>query len=189
MARVIFTTHPGVGHFHPQVPLALALRDAGHEVAFACARSFCPVVSAAGFPAFSCGLDWLATAMVRAFPELTWMTAEQGSRWIVAEIFAGRAAASMSDDLTALASAWRADLIVRDPWEFGGCLAAERLGLPHASAGAGMFSPPGALQEAIGEPLAALRRRYGLTGDSVATMLRRYVDLAFAPPSLLTDGD
>jgi len=34
--RVLFTTHPAAGHFHPQVPLAEALVAAGHEVAFAC---------------------------------------------------------------------------------------------------------------------------------------------------------
>ena len=40
--RVLFTTQPIPSHLHPLVPLARALADAGHDVAFATARSFLP---------------------------------------------------------------------------------------------------------------------------------------------------
>lgn len=49
--RVLFTTQPGVGHFHPLVPLARALLAAGHAVAVACAPSFAPLVEVAGLTA------------------------------------------------------------------------------------------------------------------------------------------
>jgi hypothetical protein len=39
----------------------------------------------------------------------------------------------MVPDLLAIAREWGPDLIVREGMEYGGCLAAERLGLPHAS--------------------------------------------------------
>ncbi len=42
--RVLFTTQPGVGHLHPLLPLARGMAQRGHEVAFACARSFVPEV-------------------------------------------------------------------------------------------------------------------------------------------------
>jgi len=38
--RVLVTTQPGSGHLNPLVPLAWALRDAGHEVKVACSASF-----------------------------------------------------------------------------------------------------------------------------------------------------
>jgi UDP:flavonoid glycosyltransferase YjiC (YdhE family) len=69
--RVLFTTSPGVGHFHPLVPLARALAAAGHEVAVACARAFGPTVAATGLQSVSAGVDWLAEeGPERAFPEL-----------------------------------------------------------------------------------------------------------------------
>jgi hypothetical protein len=49
--RVLFTTSGGVGNFNPLVPLALALRDRGHDVAFVAPTRFHPVVAAAGFEA------------------------------------------------------------------------------------------------------------------------------------------
>ena len=55
--RALFTTTAGSGHFHPLVPLAQALTEAGHEVAFAAPRSFGPTVEASGFRAFPAGRD------------------------------------------------------------------------------------------------------------------------------------
>ncbi len=55
--RVLFTTQPASGHFHPLVPLAQALVAAGHEVRFASSRSFCPDIAASGFTAIPAGLD------------------------------------------------------------------------------------------------------------------------------------
>ena len=46
--RVLFSTMAASGHFHPLVPLARALQDAGHGVAFACAAS--PSSQATYFP-------------------------------------------------------------------------------------------------------------------------------------------
>jgi len=47
--RFLFTTLTGLGHFHPMVPSAQALRDAGHDVRFATAPSFHPRVEASGW--------------------------------------------------------------------------------------------------------------------------------------------
>ena len=47
--RVLFTTLPGAGPFHPLVPLAQSLQENGHEVAFATSQSYCSTVQGAGF--------------------------------------------------------------------------------------------------------------------------------------------
>ena len=57
--RLLFTTQPAYGHFHPLLPLATALQNARHEVSFATSALFGPVVQATGFPAFAAGLNWL----------------------------------------------------------------------------------------------------------------------------------
>src|SRR5438045_3025197 len=47
--RFLFSTGAGYGHFHPLVPLARALQQRGHEVAFATGPSMKPQVEASGF--------------------------------------------------------------------------------------------------------------------------------------------
>lgn len=46
--RVLFTTTPGRGHFFPMVPLAWALRCAGHQVVVAAPPQIAESVRAAG---------------------------------------------------------------------------------------------------------------------------------------------
>ena len=67
--RALFTFQPGMGMFRPLVPLARALDDAGHEVAFASAASFRPQVEACGFEMFPAGLDWINADLTAAFPD------------------------------------------------------------------------------------------------------------------------
>ena len=56
--RCLFTVQPMFGHFNAMVPLARALQDAGHDVAFATGKGFGPIVHRAGFRHFPCGLDF-----------------------------------------------------------------------------------------------------------------------------------
>lgn len=52
MARVLITCWPFVGHLYPQISMAHALRDRGHEVAFYTHESARPVVEGEGFTLF-----------------------------------------------------------------------------------------------------------------------------------------
>lgn len=133
--RVLFTSQPAVGHFHPLVPLAQALVAAGHDVAVACAPAFSPTVAASGLRPLPAGLDWLEEDnFERHFPGLAGMPPGPGRvAWIMANVFAGVTAERMVADLRALAATWPFDLVVRETQEYGGCLAAERLGPPTPS--------------------------------------------------------
>jgi UDP:flavonoid glycosyltransferase YjiC (YdhE family) len=55
--KFLFTSQPLFGHFHAMVPLALALKEQGHEVAFATGQSFGSTVQRVGLRHFPCGLD------------------------------------------------------------------------------------------------------------------------------------
>jgi len=52
-----FFARVGLGHFLPLVPVAAALRDAGHTVAFAAPASYASQIAAAGFDAVAAGAN------------------------------------------------------------------------------------------------------------------------------------
>jgi UDP:flavonoid glycosyltransferase YjiC (YdhE family) len=175
--RALFTTQPGSGHFNPLLPFARSLVDAGHEVAFACADCFRPDVEATGFAAFPAGIDWRNDRLTQFFPDAP-PPGPARSPWIN-RLWRGTMARAMVPDLLALAGQWRPDVLVRDVLEFGAPLAAELLGLPHASAGAHWFRP----QVPLTAPLDILRHELGLAPDPTAARLYRYLALAPMPPS------
>jgi UDP:flavonoid glycosyltransferase YjiC (YdhE family) len=188
--RVLITIQPAHGHLHALVPLARALHSAGHEVAFASSPSFLPAIQRLGFHAFAAGHDWLESDLGRAFPEIRMFPpGSERAGWFVMNLFAGPLARQMATDVLALGREWRPDLIVRDPNEYGGCIAAERLDLPHASSSKGLFPDPEMTQGLIGRSLSGVREACGLPPDDAVTMLTRYLDVAFVPPHFLDRHD
>ena len=56
--RVLFTTWASPGHYFPMVPLAWALRAAGHEVRMTSQPELLPVMGASGLPVTAIGRDF-----------------------------------------------------------------------------------------------------------------------------------
>lgn len=187
--RVLFTTLPQVGHFHPLIPIARALRQAGHDVAFACPASFVAWVEAAGFDAFPAGFDDRGQPIRALFPGVARVPALESGPWVVLNAFIGVYGAVMATELLALCRAWVPDLLVRESTEFGGCVAAEALGLPHASVRTGGLSSAYALRGHYGAALAPLRERAGLAPDPDNAMPFRYLHLVAEPPGFAQPGD
>lgn len=175
--RALFTTQPGSGMFNPLVPFARALVDAGHDVAFACASSFCLVAEEAGLTAFPAGIDWSTDELTRAFPDAPPPGPERGI-WAY-NLFRSTTPRAMVPDLIAIAERWQPDVIVHGALEPAGQLAAERLGLPHAVAGAIWFRS----QATLVPSLDPLRVELGLAPDPSGTRLYRYLTLAPMPPA------
>ena len=101
-----------------------------------------------------------------------------------ARIFAGAAAEALARDVLALAARWPPDLVVRDGVEFGGCLAAEALGLPTPSAAS--------LLRAAGDRAGPLRRAPGgaaggprPAADPELRMHQRYLSVVPTIPGLV----
>lgn len=187
--RVLFTLLPAHGSLHPLVPLAHALVGAGHEVRFACAPSFRPEVERHGFNSLPVGLDFLLSRadyfprlVADAAVEVPPLSGYERMAWVTNNLFIGAAARRMLPDLLALADSWRPNLIVRESTEYSGCVAAEKLGLPHASVAA---PADGALDrsETTWEALETLRADAGLQPDPGARMAYRHLHLCFSPPS------
>jgi UDP:flavonoid glycosyltransferase YjiC (YdhE family) len=182
--RLLFTTHPAYGHFHPLLPLASAARDAGHDVRVATSARFAPVVEAAGFPAIRVGLDWLE-ADKSTIPDELRPAPDSTLEQYFAQQFVTAPAEPFARGVVGHAATWRPDLVVRERTEFGGSIAAAALGIPVAAvqvASPSLMTP--AVFAAIDGPYNQARAGLGLGPDESLAALRSQVVLSFAPPSL-----
>ena len=188
--RVLFTVQPSTGHLHPLVPVANALLAAGAEVAVCSSASFRPEVEAFGLTHVDAGLDWLTGdhGTWGAFPPMPPPGPEFAA--FVVTVFADITTRHMVPDLLRIAREWQPDLIVRECMEYGGCLAGEALGIPHASVAGNAYSAiddPGVRyfpgnRLMVAAPMARHREQLGLAPDPDVAMPYRNLHLAFTPP-------
>jgi UDP:flavonoid glycosyltransferase YjiC (YdhE family) len=180
--KFLFTMQPAFGHFHALVPLAQALVGHRHEVAFATGKSFGPVIRRNRYLHFACGLDFDGSADIfSALPEWPAIAAKHPTPGLNQLYgFIEGLAPRMADDLLELVDTWRPDVIIRDPVEYGGYIAAERHGLPHATPIWATYISAKAL---CPEAIMALRKQYELPDDPALDSLDRYLVLDFLPPA------
>jgi hypothetical protein len=137
-------------------------------------------VEAAGFTVFATGGSSLLQTDERK--QLLALDLEREAR-AVRESYAGRIAWQRAAAVVALAEEGQPDLLVCDEMDFGAVVAAERLGLLHATLeciASGSSFVPKAL---VLEPLSALRAEHGLPPDPGLSMLGRYLVLSPFPSS------
>jgi len=186
--RILFTSLPGSGHFHPLVPVAQALQQAGHEVAFAASESLRKPVESGGFRFFRTGGEWPVPqdvgAMAGIAEALMRMPPEARSEHM-ANVFVDRFARHMVPELVSLVSGWRPDLFVRDSMEFGAAIVGEHLGIPHASIQVGAARPQDYEHPMMVSRLDELRATVGLPPDPKLQSLYRYLHLCFVTPHYL----
>jgi UDP:flavonoid glycosyltransferase YjiC (YdhE family) len=178
--RVLFTTNPGSGHWHPLIPFADALRAAGHEVAFATAASACAAISGLGYRCFVAGADETPEE-AHARRERAALPGTEAAAWNWQHLFAGVWAERRLPDLLAICAEWCPTVLVREDMEFTGCIAAEQAGLPHAVVQVTAWRPW--FHPLIVAPLNRLRESVDLPPDADLIMLYRYLLLVPAPPS------
>jgi UDP:flavonoid glycosyltransferase YjiC (YdhE family) len=188
--RALFTVQPAIGHLHPLVPVAQALEDAGHEVAFCSSPSFRDEVGALGFDYFDAGLDWVAAdrSTWTHFPPMP-RPPDPAFPEFVVTVFADITTRAMVPGVLAIAKEWQPDVIVREVMEWSGCLIGELLDVPHVSIGgnaySGVDSPeiryfPGNRLFAVG-PYARHRTELGLPPDPEMSDPFKYLHLCFMP--------
>jgi UDP:flavonoid glycosyltransferase YjiC (YdhE family) len=162
--RVLFTAQPAIGNLFPLVPLGLACVAAGHEVAVAVAPQFAPEVARTGLRPVPAGLDWVATAPERQFPEVIQARAEGRGLAFSIEVFTRRTPVAMAQDLLSLFATWRPDIVVHECTEYGGPLAAARAGLPSVMLG-NCYDTWERYLAPSARTMAPLRTACGLSGD------------------------
>jgi len=163
--RVLILAGPSYGLLFPVVPMAWALRAAGHEILVAAPENALPSVTAIGLPAAAAAPPLeINTIMMtdRAGAPLAPPGDEAGR---VAHIGAGfgKLAAATVEPLTRLASDWRPDLIICAAPLHAAGLTACRLGLPWVRHAVDMGNPP-LLDEGAATELARELAAIGLTG-------------------------
>ncbi|MCB8985265.1 MAG: glycosyltransferase family 1 protein [Ardenticatenaceae bacterium] len=178
MTRILFTFIGGNGHFMPLALIAHTAVSQGHTVAFACGPFMVAIVEAAGFQAIQLGASTGSPPQRRPLRPLDVAREAQEFR----DHFARQGAQRRVPPTYDLCLEWKPDVVVCDETNFGGMVAAERLGLPYAVVlvmAAGSF----VRAAAVGEALNELRARYALPPDPQLEMLHRYLALSPFPPS------
>lgn len=146
--RALFMAMPGIGHAFPMVPLAWALRAAGHDVAFA-TTSDALAVEKAGMPVLDIrpGTDLhelfkefmaqdpemferMRNVKIRDFREIG-AGAQFGTMF-------GRVLGELTGDFLHAATAWQPDLIITSPMLVAGFVAAAKLHVPVVAHGFGV---------------------------------------------------
>ncbi|MEE2052811.1 activator-dependent family glycosyltransferase [Nocardiopsis tropica] len=146
--RVLIATQAERTHFLGMVPLAWALRAAGHEVRVASQPALGPVVSATGLPFVPVGRDHLLRRVMRQYHAmtggeeddfdmaedrdevLTWDYLLEGYRLMVPWWWR-MVNDPMEQDLVAFCREWRPDLVVWEPITFSAAIAARACGAAH----------------------------------------------------------
>ena len=131
--RVLVTSTPGRGHLGPLVPVASALRDAGHEVRWATAAEACGTVAGLGFAVDPAGLDVARrrAAVADRLPQIMALPPRQRRGHLFAGFFAVAAAPAMAADVRPLVESFRPDLVVHETAELGIVPLAVERGIPH----------------------------------------------------------
>ena len=130
--RVLVTSTPGRGHLGPLVPVASALRDAGHEVQWATAPEACGVVAGLGFTVHVAGLDVAHRRAVVAdrLPQIMTLPPRRRRGPLFAGFFAAAAGPAMAEDLRPLVDSFRPNLVVHEMAELGIAPLAVERGIP-----------------------------------------------------------
>jgi UDP:flavonoid glycosyltransferase YjiC (YdhE family) len=178
--RVLCSTQSVRSHAHSLMPLALALRDAGHDVAFASGPRLESLVRSLGFDFLPCGID--APRGDDQLLSLPGQAALRGSPLVVRQLsaFASGLGPPFLRDLLRLGRAWQPDVIVREPVEFASALAAERWGIPYASIMWAIYIDPRHLMR---DAFAMLCREQGFDPDGVLDGFDRHLVVRYLPGS------
>ncbi|MER5649373.1 activator-dependent family glycosyltransferase [Streptosporangium sp. NPDC002524] len=148
--RVLFVTHAERTHFLGMVPLAWALRNAGHDVRVASQPELTGVITGAGLTAVPVGRDHMLQQllthgasfdpdgpppfdMAEDRPEkLTWEYLRRGYHEELVPWWWRVVNDPMIGELTAFCRDWKPDLVIWEPVTYAGAIAAKACGAAHA---------------------------------------------------------
>jgi UDP:flavonoid glycosyltransferase YjiC (YdhE family) len=180
--RLLFASVGAYGHLYPVIPLALAARDLGHDVSFATAPQFHPVLRAAGLKTVAAG-GTIDDAFRTAFTELGGPPADEAAQVAIAvEVFSRMLTVDAVKDLSPVLKNGAFDLVVYEVGNRGAGIAADLAGVPAAIMSLGRV-PEGPLWEDVMFPaFAAIATEFGLKIRDPLTYDHPYIDIC--PASL-----
>jgi UDP:flavonoid glycosyltransferase YjiC (YdhE family) len=168
--RVLFTTRGSSGHVGPLAPFAQACLRAGHDVLVSAQRQFGGNVERLGLPFAPVDEpsrdQWMP--LMGGFAE---MDMNSANRAMIGEFFAGLDVRAELPALADLVESWRPDVIVRESWEFGSELVAERSGIPIVRVGLGLAGTERESIEIAAPSVDKARAEFGLSSDGARERL------------------
>lgn len=133
--RVVFCGLPAYGHLFPLLPLAAAVRDAGHEVSFVTGADFVPVIEAQGFPAYAAGVGPLEVAAEIFAGPVPRLPDGGPNRAAQARLFLDALPRRTTPELLAAFRAVAPDLVIYEHTAVGAAIAAALAGVPAVAHG------------------------------------------------------
>jgi hypothetical protein len=145
------------------VPLAQALRQLGHAVAWAAAGDAAALLARLGFDVAEAGPDrtWAAVELARQWPERGLLPVARQVAELGPRLFAGVYAPATLPGLLQVLDAWRPSLLVHDVMAHAAPLAAALRALPSVSHGFGLPRPQASIEGAAAR-MAPLWQAHGL---------------------------
>ncbi|WP_026424170.1 glycosyltransferase [Actinokineospora inagensis] len=153
--KILFNSLPAHGHTYPLLPLAIAAKQAGHEISYATWDNFQPTLEKLGFEFIRAGGDMRAAFATAAGTEVRSASQfdKEESSAIARRVFGEVMPRQTIADLRPVVAARRFDLVVYESAAFGGGITARLEGVPAVSHG---ITKGTALVEALGEFLPPL---------------------------------
>lgn len=148
--RLLFSCRPAYGHVYSLLPLAVAAREAGHEVMFGTGDAFLPKVRALGFDAYRVGI-----AVSAAEDEARRRHGDGDVFRLMMTMFGDVLPRATLADIEPLLARLSPDLVIYDQSDVGAAAGARRAGIPIYSHIIGR-SMPAALRDQATEALGWL---------------------------------
>jgi UDP:flavonoid glycosyltransferase YjiC (YdhE family) len=182
--RVLMTCRTLTGHYRPLLPLARALAEAGHDVAFASGEPVASDAEADGFRAFRAGPDsGSLETLARPIRDLAATLPPARIRsFVFAELFVKVELEPRARDLIEIVEQWAPQLAIHDVADFAGPLVATMAGIPYATHSYGPAIQTDVVR-AAGAATAPYWTARGLAPHPLGG-LYRYLYLDVCPPSL-----
>ncbi|MEU0531590.1 glycosyltransferase [Amycolatopsis tolypomycina] len=177
--RLLFTSLAAYGHVYPLLPLAVAAREAGHEVVFATAEGFLPHLRAAGVEPVAAGVD-VRVAFDRLFAEAGAAPGAEMPLELMTEltdrVFGEVLPRSYFAGLTELFARRRPDLVVYEASNIAGSFAARAAGIPAVGHTFGHVMRVAPDEDKLA-PLSRLAAEFGLEWRGLAELGHPFVDI------------
>lgn len=160
---------------------------AGHDVVIATGPEFVPRLGERGFRTWGVGPTFAESWAERtaALPDLDSIPPERHMELDIPALF-GASAVRRANDLVPRAEEWRPDIVIHEPAEFAGAIAARRTGAWHAVHGLGL-TPPAPIRTMLEPTMINVYARWGMPDLAAAVFDGPLLDIG--PASFWPGGD
>lgn len=176
--KVLITSVPGFGHLCPVIPLGIALKAAGHEVAFATSPGVQPLMEAVGFTVLPSGPFWLESDFSHTLANSQPVAGYRNDMGVHLE---STVLPQLLKDVSAHAAAWAPDVIMSNDFEISGRIAAERMTIPFVLLSSGPRLPRQLREQWHGPLFLKARELAGLPSSNSLRHSLQSLHLCFTP--------